>query len=233
MRVFIIAVLSLVFFAGQAVAEDKKEMSEKEKLGYSIGYLQGSSMADFFKAQAVDVDTTTINEAFKSGLTGTKPALTEQEMREIMAGFQKSLTAKQETRMKELSDKNQKEGEAFLAENKKKEGVVARPSGLQYKILKEGTGNTPKATDKVKVNYKGTLIDGREFDSSYKQQKPVVFQVNKVISGWTEALQMMKVGSQWEVFIPANLAYGNRGAGQMIGPNSTLIFEVELISIEK
>ena len=233
MRVFIIAVLSLAIFAGQAVAEDKKEMSEKEKLSYSIGYSQGSSMAGFFKAQSVDVDTNTMIEAFKSGLSGTTPALSEQNMREIIAGFQKDLAAKQAEHMKELSDKNQKAGEDFLAENKKKEGVITLPSGLQYKVLKEGTGEIPKATDKVKVNYKGTLIDGKEFDSSYKLQKPAIFQVNKVIPGWTEALQLMKVGSKWEVFIPAGLAYGKRGSPPMIGPNSTLIFEIELVSIEK
>ncbi len=233
MRAFVIAVLSLALFAGPAVAQDKKEMSEKEKLSYSIGYSQGSSMAGFFKEQSIDVDANTINEAFKSGLTGTKPALTEQEMHEVLAGFQKSLAAKQTERMKEMSSRNEKAGETFLAENKKKEGVITRPSGLQYKVLKEGTEKTPKATDKVKVNYKGTLIDGTEFDSSYKRGTPAAFQVDKVIPGWTEALQLMKVGSKWEVFIPANLAYGNRGAGQIIGPNSTLIFEIELLSIEK
>lgn len=233
MRVFVIAVLSLALFTGQAVAEDKKEMSEKEKLSYSIGYMQGSSMAGFFKAQSIDVDTNIIIDAFKAGLTGAKPALTEQEMREIIAGFKKSMSAKHAELMKESSDKNKTAGEVFLAENKGKEGVVTVPSGLQYKVLKEGTGETPKATDKVEVNYKGTLIDGREFDSSYKLGKPAVFQVNKVITGWTEALQMMKVGSKWKVFIPANLAYGDRGAGQIIGPNSTLIFEIELVSIEK
>jgi FKBP-type peptidyl-prolyl cis-trans isomerase FklB len=233
MRRVVITVLSLALFAGQAVAEDKKEMSEKEKLSYSIGYSQGSNMAGFFKAQSVDVDTNTMIEAFKAGLSGTNPTLSEQNMREIIAGFQKDLAAKQTKHMKELSDKNQKAGEDFLAQNKKKEGVVTMPSGLQYKVLKDGTGKTPKATDKVTVNYKGTLIDGKEFDSSYKAGKPVVFQVNKVIPGWTEALQMMKVGSKWEVFIPSNLAYGLRGSGPMIGPNSTLIFEIDLISIEK
>jgi len=229
MRVFVIAVLSLALFAGQAVAEDKKEMSEKEKLSYSIGYSQGSSMAGFFKTQSVDIDTNSMVEAFKAGLSGTKAALSEQNMREIIAGFQKDLSAKQAERMKWQNDKNQKAGEAFLAENKKKEGVVTTQSGLQYKVLKEGAGETPKATDKVKVNYKGTLIDGKEFD----MQNGAVFQVNAVIPGWTEALQLMKVGSKWEVFIPANLAYGARGSGPMIAPNSALIFEVELVSIEK
>ncbi len=233
MRVLVIALFSLAILAGQAVAEDKKEMSEKEKLSYSMGYTQGSGMAGFFKAHSVDVDSNTISEAFKAGLTGTKSPMTEQEMREVMAGFQKSMAARQTEQIKELSDKNQKAGEAFLAENKKKEGIVTRPSGLQYKVLKEGTGETPKATDKVKVNYKGTLIDGKEFDSSYKRGQAAEFEVNKVIAGWTEALQIMKVGSKWELFIPSNLAYGDRGAGPMIGPNSTLIFEVELVSIEK
>ncbi len=233
MRVFVIAVLSLALFTGIAVAEDKKEMSDKEKLSYSLGYTQGSSMAGFFKAQGINIDTKTINEAFRAGLTGAKPALTEQEMREIVGSFQKNVTARQAKNMKGLAEKDKKEGEAFLAENKKKEGVMTRPSGLQYKVLKEGTGRTPKATDTVKVNYRGTLVNGREFDSSYKLGKPAVFQVNAVISGWTEALQMMKVGAKWKVFIPANLAYGDRGAGPMIGPDSTLIFEIELVSIEK
>ena len=230
MRVFVIAVLSLALFAGQAIADDKKEMSEKEKLSYSIGYSQGSSMAGFFKAQSVDIDSNTMSEAFKAGLNGANPALSEQNMRDIIAGFQKDLAAKQAQHMKEMSDKNQKAGEDFLAENKKKEGVVTLPSGLQYKVLKQGTGETPTATDKVKVNYKGMLIDGKEFD---KSQKPAIFQVNRVIPGWTEALQLMKVGSKWEVFIPAKLAYGERGSGPLIGPNSTLIFEIELLSIEK
>ena len=232
MRVFVIAVLSLVFFAGQAVAEGKKEMSEKEKLSYSIGYTQGSNMADFFKAQSIKVDTDTIIESFKAGLSGAKPVLTEQEMHQILSEFQKTVAAKQAEGMKETAEKNKKAGEAFLAENKKKEGVITLADGLQYKVLKEGTGKKPKATDKVKVDYKGTLIDGREFDSSYKRGEPAIFQVNAVIAGWTEALQLMKVGSRWEVFVPSSLAYGASAAGPMIGPDSTLIFDIELIAIE-
>ncbi len=233
MRVFVIAVLSLALFTVPAFAEDKKVMSEKEKLSYSLGYSQGSSTAGFLKAQGVDVDTKTVTEAFKAGLTGQQPALTQQEMHDIITNFQKSVNAKHAEIMKGLSDKNKKEGEAFLAENKKKPGVVTTASGLQYKVLKEGKGQTPKATDTVKVNYTGTLINGTEFDSSDKRGMPAVFQVNKVIAGWTEALQLMKVGSKWKVFIPAKLAYGDKGAGPMIGPNATLIFEVELVSIEK
>ncbi len=232
MRVFVIAVLGLVFFAGLAVAEEKKEMSEKEKLSYSIGYTQGSSMAGFFKAQSVEVDTDTIIGSFKAGLSGAKPVLTEQDMHQTLSEFQKKIAAKQAEGMKETAEKNKKAGEAFLAENKKKEGVITLPDGLQYKVLKEGTGKTPKATDRVKVNYRGTLIDGREFDSSYKRGEPAVFQVNAVIAGWAEALQLMKVGSKWEVFIPSSLAYGGKSAGPMIGPDSTLIFEIELLAIE-
>jgi FKBP-type peptidyl-prolyl cis-trans isomerase FklB len=233
MRAFVIAVATLALFVGQAVAADKPEMSEKDKLSYSLGYNQGSGMATFFKAQSVDVDNNMILKAFKDGLTGGTAPMTEQEMRDTMSGFQKTIMAKKAEAMKESGDKNKTAGEAFLAENKKKEGVVTLPDGLQYKVLKAGTGNTPKSTDKVKVNYKGTLVDGTEFDSSYKRGEPAVFQADKVIAGWTEALQLMKEGSKWEVYIPANLAYGERGAGPVIGPNSTLIFEIELLSIEK
>ncbi|MGD0280771.1 MAG: FKBP-type peptidyl-prolyl cis-trans isomerase [Dissulfurispiraceae bacterium] len=234
MRVFVIAVLSVVLFAGQAVAEEKKQMSEKEKLSYSIGYTQGINLAGNLKAQSVDVDTNTIIEAFKTGLSGTAPVLTEQEMRQIISELQKSIAAKQSELMKEAAEKNKKAGESFLAENMKKIGVVTLPDGLQYKVMKEGTGEIPKATDKVKVNYRGTLIDGKEFDSSYKRGEPAVFPVKGgIIAGWTEALQLMRVGSKWELFIPSGLAYGTRAASPLVGPNSTLIFEIELLSIEK
>jgi FKBP-type peptidyl-prolyl cis-trans isomerase FklB len=150
-----------------------------------------------------------------------------------MTAFQKEMMAKREQAGKEAGAKNKVEGEAFLAENGKKEGVVTLPDGLQYKILKEGDGAKPKATDTVTVHYRGTLISGTEFDSSYKRKEPVSFPVNGVIAGWTEALQLMKVGSKWQLFIPSTLAYGERGAGPDLGPNATLIFEVELISIGK
>ena len=135
-------------------------------------------------------------------------------------------------KQKKIGEKNKIDGEAFLAENKKKEGVKTLPSGLQYSIIKEGAGKMPKATDTVTVNYKGTLIDGTEFDSSYRRGQPVSFPVNGVIAGWTEALQLMKEGSKWQLFIPSELAYGEKGAGNTIGPNAVLIFEVELISIK-
>ncbi len=233
MRAFVVAVATLALFAGQVLAAENTAMSEKEKLSDSLGYTQGASMANFFKTQLVDVDNTVLLNGIKDALSGNKAPMTEQEIRDTVSNFQKTLMAKKAEAMKEASENNKKAGEAFLAENKKKEGVVTLPDGLQYKVLKAGTGNTPKATDKVKVNYKGTLIDGTEFDSSYKRGEPSAFQVDKVISGWTEALQLMKEGSKWEVYIPANLAYGERGAGNLIGPNSTLIFDIELLSIEK
>jgi FKBP-type peptidyl-prolyl cis-trans isomerase FklB len=153
-------------------------------------------------------------------------------MKETLAGLQKELVEKQAERTKQIADRNKKEGEVFLAENRKKEGVKILPSGLQYKVIKEGTGKTPKAEDTVVTNYRGTLTDGTEFDSSYKRGQPATFPVKGVIPGWTEALQLMKEGSKWELFIPSSLAYGERGAGNAIGPNATLIFEIELLSVK-
>jgi FKBP-type peptidyl-prolyl cis-trans isomerase FklB len=154
-------------------------------------------------------------------------------MQVTMAAWQKEMMAKATETQKKAGEKNKKEGDTFLAENKKKPGVVTLPSGLQYKILKEGTGPTPKATDTVVTQYRGTLINGKEFDSSYKRNQPATFPCNQVIAGWTEALQKMKVGSKWQLFVPSNLGYGENGAGGDIGPNATLIFEVELIDIKK
>jgi FKBP-type peptidyl-prolyl cis-trans isomerase FklB len=159
--------------------------------------------------------------------------LTEEEARAAIMHLQAQLRQKQIEAMKLAGEKNQKAGEAFLAENKKKEGVVTLPSGLQYKILKAGEGKKPTAEDTVVCNYRGTLIDGTEFDSSYKRGEPATFPVRGVIKGWTEALQLMPVGSKWQLFIPPTLAYGERGAGAQIGPDATLIFEVELISIKE
>jgi FKBP-type peptidyl-prolyl cis-trans isomerase FklB len=149
-----------------------------------------------------------------------------------MMSLQKEMRAKQEEANKNAGEKNKKEGEAFLAENKKKDGVKITPSGLQYKVIKAGTGKKPKATDTVLVHYRGTLIDGTEFDSSARRGQPLSIKVNQVIPGWTEAMQLMEEGAKWELYIPSNLAYAERGAGQQIGPNATLIFEVELISVQ-
>ena len=230
MKVLLTAVLSIAMLANQACAGEKKMelKSEKDKVSYSIGLEIGSS----FKKQAMDIDTDALAAGIKDALSGSKPILTENEVKEVMTAFQKGMAAKQAEKMKGLAEKNSKEGEAFLAENKKKEGVKTTGSGLQYKVITAGNGPMPKDTDTVSVNYRGTLIDGSEFDSSYKRGEPVSFPVNGVIKGWTEALRLMKVGSKWQLFIPSNIAYGERGAGGQIGPNATLIFEVELLSIK-
>src|SRR5207245_6156428 len=171
-------------------------------------------------------------DGVKDGLSGVQPLLTEDEVRQVMTTFSKEMTEKTAMANKEAAEKNTAEGEKFLRENKNKPGVKTTASGLQYKALKEGSGAPPKATDTVVVNYRGTLVDGTEFDSSYKRGEPAPFPVNRVIKGWTEALQLMKPGSKYQLFIPASLAYGERGAGRDIGPNATLIFDVELLSIK-
>jgi FKBP-type peptidyl-prolyl cis-trans isomerase FklB len=222
------AVCAAVALSGAASAADAPELtSDKEKLGYSIGMDIGGNL----KRQSVEVDPDALSKGFKDAYTGGKTLLTEEESRRTIMVFQRQLMEKRVEAQKQLGEKNKAEGEKFLAENGKKEGVKTLASGLQYKELVPGKGKTPKDNDTVTTNYKGTLIDGTEFDSSYKRGEPVTFPVSGVIPGWTEALQLMKEGAKWQLFIPPNLAYGERGAGQEIGPNATLIFEVELISI--
>jgi FKBP-type peptidyl-prolyl cis-trans isomerase FklB len=186
-----------------------------------------------FKKQSIDIDPDILSRGIQDGLSGAKPLLSEQEAREVMTAFEKEMRSRQQAAQKAAGEKNKKEGEAFLAENKKKAGVKTLPSGLQYRVIKAGTGKKPAATDTVTTHYRGTLIDGTEFDSSYKRGKPATFPVNGVIPGWTEALQLMEEGAKWQLFIPSNLAYAERGAGRVIGPHATLIFEVELISIQE
>ena len=230
MKLQLIAVLGFVLLVSQVSAEEKPVLKDqKDKVSYSIGMNIGNNL----KKQAIDVNPDALVYGIKDALSGDKALMTEQEVNETLTAFQKEMTAKQAERLKELGEKNKKEGEAFLAENKKKEGVITLPSGLQYKVIKEGTGETPKLTDTVTTNYRGTLIDGTEFDSSYRREQPATFPVKGVIAGWTEALQLMKVGSKWQLFTPSNLAYGERGAGRDIGPNATLIFDVELLSIKE
>jgi FKBP-type peptidyl-prolyl cis-trans isomerase len=182
--------------------------------------------------QSVPVDPNIMARGLKDALAGGKTLLTEEEARAAITAVQSDMHEKQQAKMQAAGDANKKEGEAFLANNKAKEGVVALPSGLQYKVLKEGNGPKPMATDSVVCNYRGTLINGTEFDSSTKHGGPATFPVNGVIKGWTEALQLMPVGSKWQLFVPSDLAYAERGAGGDIGPNATLIFEVELVSIQ-
>jgi FKBP-type peptidyl-prolyl cis-trans isomerase len=203
--------------------------TQKQKASYALGMKIGGDL----KRQGVgaSVDAAITARGLKDALAGSKLLLTEDQEKAALMQLQTDVRAAQEAKAKEASGPNRKAGEAFLAENKSKEGVVTLPSGMQYKVLTAGTGPKPTASDTVTCNYRGTLINGKEFDSSYKRGQPASFPVSGVIKGWTEALQLMPVGSKWQLFIPPDLAYGDRGAGADIGPGETLIFEVELISI--
>ena len=223
------AMCGVVALAGASFAADAPELkSDKEKISYSIGMDIGGNL----KRGSVEVDPDLLARGLKDSYVGGKTLLTEDQARQAIADFQKTLAAKQAETMKILSEKNKADGEKFLAENAKKEGVKVLPSGLQYMEVTPGQGKSPKIADNVTTHYKGTLIDGTEFDSSYRRGQPVTFPVSGVIAGWTEALQLMKEGAKWQLFVPSRLAYGERGAGQVIGPNATLVFEVELISVK-
>ena len=215
--------------AATSLAQNVTELKDdKEKVSYSIGLDIGNT----FKKQNMDINPDILMAGLRDALTGKTPLLNEEQVKEVMMAYSKTMMEAQANRAKEAGKKNLEIGEKFLAENKTKEGVKTTPSGLQYKVLKEGSGTPPKETDMVETHYRGTLIDGKEFDSSYKRNEPTTFPVNRVIKGWTEALQLMKPGSKYQLFIPASLAYGERGAGQDIGPNETLIFEVELLGVK-
>ncbi len=201
--------------------------TQKEKASYALGMNIGTGL----HKQGVTMDPALVAKGLRDAMNGAKTLMTEEEAHAALTQLQTEVRAKMEAKAHEAGAGNRKEGDAFLAANKSKEGVVTLPSGLQYKILKEGTGPKPAATDTVSCNYKGTLLSGKEFDSSYKRGEATSFPVSGVIKGWTEALQLMPVGSKWQLFIPADLAYGDRGAGGDIGPGETLIFEVELVSI--
>jgi FKBP-type peptidyl-prolyl cis-trans isomerase len=202
--------------------------TKKDKVSYAIGMNIGTNL----HKQSVDVDPKILQQGLQDALAGGKTLLSEDEARATLTEFQNEMRQKQQEKMQQAGEANKKEGEAFLAANKTKESVVTLPSGLQYKIITAGTGPKPTAGDSVVCNYRGTLIDGKEFDSSYKRGQPATFPVSGVIKGWTEALQLMPVGSKWQLFVPSELAYGDRGSGPDIGPNATLVFEVELLSIQ-
>jgi FKBP-type peptidyl-prolyl cis-trans isomerase FklB len=201
-----------------------------EKINYAVGVEIGKNIT----RNGLPLNDDIFMKGIHDGMEDNKePLMTEEEMRDVKRDHAKAQRETREKEREEEGKKNKSEGEKFLAANKTKEGVVTTESGLQYKILKEGTGEKPSATDRVSVNYKGTLIDGAEFDSSYKRGKPATFAVNRVVKGWTEALQLMPVGSKWELYIPSELAYGERGSRGQIGPNAVLIFQLELLDIVK
>ena len=208
--------------------------TQKEKASYALGMNVGKGLGANLRQQSVEVDQSILLRGVKDALAGGKTLLTEDEMKAALTQLQTEMRTKQDEKMKLAAEANKKVGEEFLAANKTKDGVVTLPSGLQYKILTAGTGPKPSATDSVMCNYRGTLLDGKEFDSSYKRGQPASFPVSGVIKGWTEALQLMPAGSKWQLFIPSDLGYGDRGADprSAIGPGATLIFEVELLSIQ-
>ena len=221
------AIVLLTSFA--AAAQDAPELkTDKDKFSYALGMKMGENS----RKQGLELDLDTFAKAFAASFNGAKTAMSEQDMQAALTAKAQEIRTKQATEQAEKGAAAQKEGEAFLAANKTKDGVVTLPSGLQYKILKAGTGDKPTPEDTVVCNYKGTLINGTEFDASEKHGGPAAFPVKGVIAGWTEALQLMPVGSKWQLFVPSNLAYGSQGPGD-IGPNATLIFEVELVSIQK
>jgi len=223
------AVLGVALIGCQGNAQEKVKLeTSTDKVSYSIGLDIGKS----FKQQEMEINAAALTQGIKDGLAGTTAMMTDEEISTCMKSFQEEMMAKQESSMKVGGDKNQAEGVAFLAANKDKPGVTTTASGLQYKVITPGTGPKPKPTDQVTVHYTGKLIDGKVFDSSVQRGQPATFPVNGVIQGWQEALQLMPVGSKYELVIPSDLAYGPRGAGGDIGPNAVLIFEVELLAIK-
>ncbi len=226
MRMLTAALAMLVVLSAMSVSQKNKAevKTDKQKASYGIGLNIGKNL----KEQLPDVSDIDLDAFFRGltdGLSGTQQAIGQEELANAFKKFQEDL-------MKRQSEKNKKEGDEFLAANAKKSGVVTLPSGLQYKVIKQGTGRKPTPSDTVECNYKGTLINGKEFDSSYKRGQPASFVLGQVIKGWIEGLQLMSVGSTYDFYIPSNLAYGERGAGGDIGPNATLIFEVELLGIK-
>ena len=228
MKKLITVALILSLFGGAVLAQKKEPpKTQKEKVSYSIGINIGKNM----KMQGLDIDQGFFTQGLKDGLNNAKTAMSDKDMEATMKTFSQEMTTKMQAKQKADGEKNSKAGEAFLAANKKKDGVITLASGLQYKVIKMGTGPKPTSLQIVTCNYRGTFIDGKEFDSSTRYGRPAEFPVNGVIKGWTEALQLMPVGSKWELYIPSDLAYGEKGSQPTNRPNSTLIFEIELLSI--
>jgi FKBP-type peptidyl-prolyl cis-trans isomerase len=233
MKHVVMCAVCLALLATPAMPAEKKDelKTQKDKVSYLLGVDMGRKLRAELEKQSIDFDPAVLAKGIKDAVGGGKLLLTDAELLEIRTALQNDITARNMERVKALAEKNKKDGDAFLAENRKKDGVKTTESGLQYKIITAGTGSSPAATDNVTVNYRGTLIDGTEFDSSYKRGEPVSFSLNQVIKGWTEGIQLMKEGGKFTFFIPSELAYGERGTpGGPIGPNAVLIFEVELLS---
>ena len=222
----LLATIALV--ASTSVMADGHLANEQQKLSYSFGQQLGALL----KQQGAQLDIKLVQQGLSDAVTGKPAQLTLEEMQTVLLNFKASQQKKREEKNSSTANNNKQEGADFLAKNKQAAGVISLPSGLQYQVIKAGKGQSPSATSKVTTHYRGTLINGTEFDSSYSRGQPLSFKVNGVIKGWTEALQLMKPGAKWKLFVPYDLAYGARGAGGKIGPYSTLIFEVELISLK-
>lgn len=215
-------------------AEEKKvESTELESFQEKLGYSMGMDVGNYFKNIGDEISFEALLKGLEDAFQGNPPALSAEEIASVQKQFGEKMQAKQQEQLAKMKEENKKLGQDYLVENKKKEGVVATDSGLQYEMLQKGNGTKPKATDRVKVDYVGTLIDGTEFDSSIKRGEPAIFGVDQVIPGWSEALQLMDVGSKYRLVIPAELAYGEKGAPPVIEPNSVLVFEVDLLGIEE
>lgn len=225
MKKGIIILAASCAFSSLAFAAELK--NDQDKVSYSIGYQMGQD----FKQQGIPVTASILSQGFSDGFASAKPQMTTEQMQTTLNNFRKKLISQKQAEAKALSDSNKKSGEAFLTNNKKQAGVVTLADGLQYKVIKAGTGVAPKEGETITVNYSGKFVDGKEFDSSYQRGKPAVFVLSKeLIPGWVEALKLMKAGSTWELYVPAHLAYGERGVGP-IGPNQVLIFKIELLSV--
>jgi FKBP-type peptidyl-prolyl cis-trans isomerase len=226
---WVLASLTLTLFAANLRAQDAPALkTDKDKTSYALGVAVGKS----FQSQGVEADPNLIAQGLKDAFTNSKLLISDDEFRSLMTAFQQAMNDKQNAAKTALADNNKKAGAAFLAENEKKDGVTTMPNGIQYKVLTAGTGARPTDTDTVTLQYRGTLVDGTEFDSTYKNGQPAILEVGRVIPGFKEALKIMPVGSKYQFVIPPEQAYGPQGAGNVIGPNATLIFEIDLISIQ-
>ena len=229
MRTTGIFLMITLLFQGICLAEEVQIRDEMDRISYSVGHQMGRD----FKMQKVQIRPELFLKGIQDAMDDSQPMISYEEMRETLVALKTRVVAIQREQARLEAEKSLKEGQAFLQENAQKEGVVTLPSGLQYAVIREGEGVSPEASDSVTVHYRGILLDGNEFDNSYSRNKPATFRLDRVIKGWTEGLQLMKPGGKYRLFVPPDLAYGTRGAGSQIGPNSTLIFEVELISVDR